>query len=82
LYALLDRLNVPDRCILTAEDPVESRISGITQLQCDDAKGLSFAGALRGFLRQDPDVIMVGEIRDAETADMALKAPQTRNQVL
>jgi type II secretory ATPase GspE/PulE/Tfp pilus assembly ATPase PilB-like protein len=82
LYALLDRLNDPGRCILTAEDPVESRISGVTQLQCQEVKGLSFATALRGFLRQDPDVIMVGEIRDAETADMALKAALTGHLVL
>jgi type IV pilus assembly protein PilB len=82
LYALLDRLNEDDTCILTAEDPVESRITGITQVQCDEAAGLSYAAALRSFLRQDPDVLMVGEVRDAETADIALKAALTGHLVL
>jgi type IV pilus assembly protein PilB len=82
LYALLDRLNEEDACILTAEDPVESRIAGVTQVQCDDASGVSFAAALRSFLRQDPDIMMVGEVRDAETADIALKAALTGHMVL
>jgi type IV pilus assembly protein PilB len=82
LYALLDRLNQDDVCLLTAEDPVESRIPGVTQVQCDEAKGVSYAQALRSFLRQDPDVMMVGEIRDAETADIALKAALTGHLVL
>ncbi|MBI1874719.1 MAG: Flp pilus assembly complex ATPase component TadA [Acidobacteria bacterium] len=82
LYALLDRLNEDDVCILTAEDPVESRMEGITQVQCDDASGVAFAAALRSFLRQDPDILMVGEIRDAETADIALKAALTGHLVL
>jgi type IV pilus assembly protein PilB len=82
LYALLDRLNGEDTSILTAEDPVESRIAGVTQIQCDEAAGLTFAAALRSFLRQDPDVLMVGEIRDQETADMALKAALTGHLVL
>lgn len=81
LYALLDRLNTEDECILTAEDPVESRILGVTQVQCD-AEELTYAMVLRSFLRQDPDVIMVGEVRDAETADIALKAALTGHMVL
>jgi type II secretory ATPase GspE/PulE/Tfp pilus assembly ATPase PilB-like protein len=82
LYAMLDQLNEDDTCILTAEDPVESRIAGITQVQCDEAAGLTYAAALRSFLRQDPDVLMVGEVRDAETADIALKAALTGHLVL
>ncbi|MCX6551556.1 MAG: ATPase, T2SS/T4P/T4SS family [Acidobacteria bacterium] len=82
LYALLDTLNSEDVCVLTAEDPVESRIDGTGQVPCDEARGVSFASALRSFLRQDPDVIMVGEIRDVETADIALKAALTGHLVL
>lgn len=82
LYALLDRLNSEDTCLLTAEDPVESRIPGVTQVQCDEDKGLTYAAVLRSFLRQDPDVMMVGEIRDLETADIALKAALTGHLVL
>ncbi|MFN8060504.1 MAG: ATPase, T2SS/T4P/T4SS family [Vicinamibacterales bacterium] len=82
LYALLDRLNDSDTAILTAEDPVESRVQGVTQVQCEEDTGVTFASALRSFLRQDPDVIMVGEIRDAETADIALKAALTGHLVL
>ncbi len=82
LYALLDRLNQDDVCLLTAEDPVESRIPGVTQVQCDESKGVTYALALRSFLRQDPDVMMVGEIRDTETADIALKAALTGHLVL
>jgi type IV pilus assembly protein PilB len=82
LYALLDRLNTEDTCLLTAEDPVESRIAGVTQVQCDEDKGLTYAAVLRSFLRQDPDVMMVGEIRDLETADIALKAALTGHLVL
>jgi len=82
LYALLDTLNSDDVCVLTAEDPVESRIDGTGQVPCDEARGVSFATALRSFLRQDPDVIMVGEIRDVETADIALKAALTGHLVL
>ena len=78
LYALLDSLNSEDVCVLTAEDPVESRIDGTGQVPCDEARGVTFASALRSFLRQDPDVIMVGEIRDVETADIALKAALDR----
>jgi type IV pilus assembly protein PilB len=82
LYAMLDRLNTEDLCLLTVEDPVESRIPGVTQVQCDEETGLSYATTLRSFLRQDPDVIMVGEIRDTETADIALKAALTGHLVL
>jgi type IV pilus assembly protein PilB len=82
LYALLDRLNGEDVAILTAEDPVESRVIGVTQVQCSEDAGLTYATALRSFLRQDPDVVMVGEIRDAETADIALKAALTGHLVL
>lgn len=81
LYALLDRLNDDETCILTAEDPVESRIIGVTQVQCDEER-VSFPMALRSFLRQDPDVLMVGEIRDAETADISLKSALTGHLVL
>ncbi len=82
LYALLDQLNDDETSVLTAEDPVESRIVGVTQVQCDEAAGLTYAAALRSFLRQDPDVLMVGEVRDAETADIALKAALTGHLVL
>ena len=82
LYALLDTLNDEETCVLTAEDPVESRIDGTGQVPCDEARGVTFATALRSFLRQDPDVIMVGEIRDVETADIALKAALTGHLVL
>jgi type II secretory ATPase GspE/PulE/Tfp pilus assembly ATPase PilB-like protein len=82
LYALLDTLNDEDTCILTAEDPVESRLEGTGQVHCDEAHGLTFASVLRSFLRQDPDIIMVGEVRDAETADIALKAALTGHLVL
>lgn len=82
LYAVLDSVNTEDVCVLTAEDPVESRIDGTGQVPCDEARGVSFASALRSFLRQDPDVIMVGEIRDVETADISLKAALTGHLVL
>jgi type IV pilus assembly protein PilB len=82
LYALLDRMNGEDVCIVTAEDPVESRIIGVTQIQCNEEAGLTYMAALRSFLRQDPDVIMVGEVRDTETADIALKAALTGHLVL
>jgi type IV pilus assembly protein PilB len=82
LYALLDTLNASDTCVLTAEDPVESNIKGVTQVQCSEESGVGFAAALRSFLRQDPDVIMVGEIRDVETAETALKAALTGHLVL
>jgi type IV pilus assembly protein PilB len=82
LYAFLDHLNTPEVNILTAEDPVEYRLEGATQVPCSAEGGLTFAQAMRSFLRQDPDIIMVGEIRDAETADFAVKAALTGHLVL
>lgn len=82
LYASLTVINSPDRNILTAEDPVEYELAGIGQLQIHPKIGLTFASALRSFLRQDPDVIMVGEIRDHETAEIAIHASLTGHLVL
>lgn len=82
LYAGLSRLNSPDVNILTIEDPVEQRIQGIGQVQTNSKIGLTFASGLRAFLRQDPDIIMVGEIRDLETADLAITASLTGHLVL
>jgi general secretion pathway protein E len=82
LYACLNRINDPSRNILTAEDPVEYEIGGIHQIHVHPGIGLTFASALRAFLRQDPDVIMVGEIRDKETADIAIHASLTGHLVL
>lgn len=82
LYGAINYLNKPDVNILTAEDPVEYTISGISQVQVREDIGLSFASALRSFLRQDPEIILVGEIRDTETADIATKAALTGHLVL
>jgi len=82
LYTLLQRLNREGVNIATAEDPVEMHLPGINQVAINDRTGLGFAGALRAFLRQDPDTLMVGEIRDLETADIAIKAAQTGHRVL
>ncbi|MDO6965243.1 GspE/PulE family protein [Rhizobium alvei] len=82
LYALVSLINRPDIKIFTVEDPVEYRIEGITQLQVEAALGLDFATALRSILRQDPDVILVGEIRDQETAQIAMRAALTGHLVL
>jgi type IV pilus assembly protein PilB len=82
LYSALDRLNQPETNIMTAEDPVEFNIRGINQVQIRESIGLNFAAALRSFLRQDPDIIMVGEIRDYETAEIAVKAALTGHLVL
>ena len=82
LYSALDRLNQPEANIMTAEDPVEFNVKGINQVQIRENIGLNFATALRSFLRQDPDVIMVGEIRDFETAEIAVKAALTGHLVL
>lgn len=82
LYACLDKLNQSHVNISTAEDPCEIHVNGINQLQVHEKAGLTFATALRAFLRQDPDVLMVGEIRDMETADVAIKAAQTGHLVL
>lgn len=82
LYGAINYLNKDDVNILTAEDPVEYSISGIGQVQMKDEIGLNFAAALRSFLRQDPEIILVGEIRDGETADIATKAALTGHLVL
>jgi len=82
LYATLKLLNLETRNILTVEDPVEYTLEGINQVQLKESIGLGFAATLRTFLRQDPDVIMVGEIRDTETANMAIRAALTGHLVL
>ncbi len=82
LYACINRINDPNINILTAEDPVEYEISGIHQVHVQPKIGLSFASALRAFLRQDPDVVMVGEIRDKETVDISINASLTGHLVL
>ncbi|MCH8100089.1 MAG: type IV-A pilus assembly ATPase PilB [Proteobacteria bacterium] len=82
LYTGLGILNTEDRNISTAEDPAEINLPGVNQVNINPKVGLTFASALRAFLRQDPDVIMVGEIRDLETADIAIKAAQTGHLVL
>ncbi|TEW52033.1 type IV-A pilus assembly ATPase PilB [Psychromonas algicola] len=82
LYTGLNILNTVERNISTAEDPVEINLTGINQVQINNKVGLTFASALRSFLRQDPDVVMVGEIRDLETAEIAIKAAQTGHLVL
>ena len=81
LYSILDKINTPKVNIMTLEDPVEYQIGGITQTQVNVQAGLSFASGLRSFLRQDPDVIMVGEIRDTETAELAIQASLTGHLV-
>ena len=81
MYSCLQQLNRPGVNICTAEDPCEINLGGINQVSINEKAGLNFAVALRAFLRQDPDVIMIGEIRDLETADMALKAAQTGHLV-
>ena len=82
LYAALSRLNTIDRKILTVEDPVEYQIEGVNQIQTASKVGLDFANALRSILRQDPDVVMIGEIRDKETAGIAIQAALTGHIVL
>jgi len=81
LYSVLNRLNKEDTKILTAEDPVEFNFKGINQVLVRDEVGMTFAAALKSFLRQDPDIIMVGEIRDIETAEIAIKAAMTGHLV-
>ncbi|OGC81499.1 MAG: type IV-A pilus assembly ATPase PilB [candidate division Zixibacteria bacterium RBG_16_43_9] len=81
LYSALKQINEPDINIMTAEDPVEFNFDGINQVQIKSDIGLTFAASLRSFLRQDPDVVMVGEIRDAETADIAIRAALTGHLV-
>ncbi len=80
-YAALQRINSEDINILTAEDPVEYNLDGVAQVQVKENIGLTFAAALRSFLRQDPEVILVGEIRDKETVDIAIKASLTGHLV-
>jgi type IV pilus assembly protein PilB len=82
LYSALSRVNTPETNIMTAEDPVEFQLPGINQVQMKEAIGLNFAAALRSFLRQDPNVVLVGEIRDFETAEIAIKAALTGHMVL
>ena len=82
LYTCLNILNLPGTNISTAEDPAEINLPGVNQVNINEKAGLTFATALRAFLRQDPDVIMVGEIRDLETADISIKAAQTGHMVL
>jgi type IV pilus assembly protein PilB len=82
LYTCLNILNVPGVNIATVEDPAEINLPGINQVNVNDKAGLNFAVALKAFLRQDPDIIMVGEIRDLETADIAIKAAQTGHMVM
>jgi type IV pilus assembly protein PilB len=82
LYSALSRVNTPEVNILTAEDPVEFLLPGINQVQMKESIGLNFAAALRSFLRQDPDIVLVGEIRDFETAEIAIKAALTGHLVM
>ena len=82
LYACLNKINTPEKNILTAEDPVEYELRGIGQMQVQPKIGLTFASGMRSFLRQDPDVIMVGEVRDHETAEIAIHASLTGHLVL
>ncbi len=82
LYTALNILNISEYNISTAEDPVEINVPGINQVNVNVKAGLDFSSALRAFLRQDPDIIMVGEIRDLETAEIAIKAAQTGHMVL
>ena len=82
LYSSIAQLNQPDTNIMTAEDPVEFQLQGVNQVQMKEQIGLNFAAALRAFLRQDPNIILVGEIRDFETAEIAIKAALTGHLVL
>lgn len=81
LYSVLSKINTPKVNIMTLEDPVEYQIAGVNQVQINSAAGLTFASGLRSFLRQDPNIIMVGEIRDAETAELAIQASLTGHLV-
>lgn len=82
LYTAVNIINTPERNISTAEDPVEINLHGVNQVNVNPKAGLTFASALRAFLRQDPDIVLVGEIRDLETAEIAIKAAQTGHLVL
>jgi len=81
LYSALDTINLPDKKIITIEDPVEYQMDGVNQIQVNPQIGLTFASGLRHIVRQDPDVIMVGEIRDLETAEIAIRAALTGHLV-
>jgi type IV pilus assembly protein PilB len=82
LYAILTKINTSEVNIITLEDPVEYQVAGVNQIQINSGVGLTFASGLRSILRQDPDVIMVGEIRDSETADLAVQSALTGHTVL
>lgn len=82
LYSMINQLSSPQKSIVTVEDPVERKIDGITQVNINERSGLTFARGLRSILRQDPDIIMVGEIRDSETAEIAIRAAITGHLVL
>jgi len=82
LYSIINELNTPDKNIVTVEDPVEYRLNGITQVQVKSDTGMTFASGLRSILRQDPDIILIGEIRDFETAEIAVSAALTGHLVL
>lgn len=82
LYSILNRLNTPTKNIITVEDPVEYQLNGINQIQVNEKAGLTFANALRSILRQDPNIILIGEIRDKETAQIAIEAALTGHLVL
>jgi type IV pilus assembly protein PilB len=82
LYAALGEINTPEKNIITIEDPVERQVAGVTQVQINPKAGLTFANGLRAMMRADPDIIMVGEIRDAETAKIAIEAALTGHLVL
>ncbi len=82
LYCALEKINSPEKKIITVEDPVEYQLKGINQIQVKPSIGLTFANALRSIVRQDPDVILIGEIRDAETAEIAIQSALTGHLVL
>jgi type IV pilus assembly protein PilB len=82
LYSAISKINTPETNIMTAEDPVEFNLAGVNQVMVKENIGLNFAAALRSFLRQDPNIILVGEIRDFETAEIAVKAALTGHLVL
>jgi len=81
LYAALDKINCPDKKIITVEDPVEYQLHGVNQIQVKPQIGLTFASGLRSIVRQDPDIILIGEIRDAETAEIAIQSALTGHLV-
>src|SRR5262249_11912901 len=82
LYAALNQMYTPEKKIITIEDPVEFHLDGVNQIQVNVKRGVTFAGGLRAILRQDRDIIMVGEIRDSETADIAIRSALTGHLVL